>query len=117
MYQSLKEKISAPQRYQWTQHSKEKMQYYNLSESFVKRVVRYPTRTEQGIAGHGTVAVMKPPQTKKYSEVWVLYVPVDKSYIRIISAWRYPGKSPKRNPVPQHILDEARQVFGRLMYG
>lgn len=109
---SLKEKISAPQKYVWTKHSKEKMRYYNLSESFVKRVIRYPTRLEQGIAGEQTVAVMKPPQTKKYSEVWVLYIPVNKSQIRVISAWRYPGKSSKRDPVPQHILDEVRQVIG-----
>ena len=112
LLKSLQQKINAPQRYVWTRHSKEKMRYYNLSESFVKRTVRHPTRTEQGVAGPATIAVMKVPQTKNYSEVWVLYTPINKSQIRIISAWRYPGKSPKRNPVPQHILDEVRQALG-----
>jgi hypothetical protein len=28
--------------------------------------------------------------------------------IRIISAWRYPGVSPKNNPIPEEILDEIR---------
>jgi hypothetical protein len=26
--------------------------------------------------------------------------------LRIISAWRYPGMSPKRNPIPEEILRE-----------
>jgi hypothetical protein len=28
--------------------------------------------------------------------------------IRIISAWRYPGVSPKNNPVPKDILEEIQ---------
>lgn len=30
--------------------------------------------------------------------------------LKIISAWRYPGVSPKRNPIPEEILQEIRAV-------
>jgi len=31
--------------------------------------------------------------------------------LKIISAWRYPGKSPKNNPIPEEILDEIRNII------
>ncbi len=31
--------------------------------------------------------------------------------IRIISAWRYPGVSPERNPIPREILEEIKSVL------
>ena len=31
--------------------------------------------------------------------------------IRIISAWRYPGMSPKNNPIPEEILREIGEVI------
>lgn len=31
--------------------------------------------------------------------------------IKIISAWRYPGISPKNNPIPSEILDEIRSCM------
>jgi len=31
--------------------------------------------------------------------------------IRIISAWRYPGVSPKNNPIPEEILEEIIKVL------
>jgi hypothetical protein len=31
--------------------------------------------------------------------------------IRIISAWRYPGMSPKNNPIPEEILSEIQAVI------
>jgi len=34
-----------------------------------------------------------------------------KNQIRIISAWRYPGVSPKRNPIPGEILDEISKII------
>jgi hypothetical protein len=30
--------------------------------------------------------------------------------VKIISAWRYPGISPKNNPIPEEILDEIRNI-------
>ena len=34
----------------------------------------------------------------------------DKS-IRVITAWRYPGVSPKRDPVPIEVLEEVRRLL------
>ena len=31
--------------------------------------------------------------------------------VKIITAWRYPGLSPKRNPVPANILEEAKRII------
>ena len=120
-------------RYQFTEHSRYKMQQYNLSEQRVTRIIRAPKRTEEGIA-HKTIAVMQPGTVKRDAkgketwtqEIWVMFV-VKKNQekgdvenrnsqftihnsanhqIRIVSAWRYPGMSPKRNPIPEEILRE-----------
>lgn len=48
---------------------------------------------------------------KKYSEIWAMYM-VGESRIKIITAWRYPGKSPERDPIPQNIIREIRQLLG-----
>lgn len=34
-----------------------------------------------------------------------------KSKIKIISAWRYPGMSPKKNPIPNEILREIKNII------
>lgn len=31
--------------------------------------------------------------------------------LRIISAWRYPGVSPKNNPIPEEILTEVQDIM------
>lgn len=98
-------------KYIWTEHSKIKMRKYRLSESFIKRTIRHPNRIEQGIAGPSTVGAMKIASTKKYSEIWVLYVPDNGSQIKVISAWRYPGKSPEKDPVPHDILEEIQGII------
>ncbi len=68
-------------KYQWTQHVKDKMIYYHLSESLIKRIVRFPKRIETGIVP-GTVVVMQrndrirtiPGKKKKMlEEIWVMY--------------------------------------------
>ncbi len=100
-------------KYSWTWHVVEKMKYYKLSASRVKRVIRHPERTEQGIA-EDTIASMKVAKTKKRQEIWVMYQPAKKqanSKIRIITAWRYPGESPKRDPVPEKILKEVKSLI------
>lgn len=122
-------------KYQWTNHVKDKMRFYRLSESLVKRVVRFPKRVEEGIAPN-TIAVMQPRVAggKTKEEIWVMYQelgrksssnhsvksqddhgasqlstanlqPIKK---RIITAWRYPGASPigKPIPIPEDILRE-----------
>ncbi len=127
-------------RYRFTEHSRYKMQQYNLSEQRVTRIIRAPKRTEEGIA-QKTIAVMQPGTVKRDAlgketwtqEIWVMFVKQgttnkeqgartkeretkDKQGFRspfpapcslkIISAWRYPGMSPKRNPIPEEILRE-----------
>jgi hypothetical protein len=114
--------------YHWTNHSLYKMKRYGLSQQRVKRVIRAPERTEEGIVPK-TIAVMQPNNSKHTSEMWVMYQlrggaisksqkPISKQIpnyanrkIRIISAWRYPGKSPKQNPIPQEILDEIKRLL------
>ena len=99
-------------RYVWTRHVKQKMIYYSISASRVKRVVRHPERMEKGIAP-GTIAVMQPARTKKTQEYWVMYVDLKKPSQRkkIITAWRYPGVSPIREtiPIPDEIVRELEE--------
>jgi len=108
-------------KYKWTDHVKDKMQYYGISESLIKRIVRHPNRTEEGVA-ENTVAVMQPTANrKKPTEIWVMYQELKPGVQkkinkidfaiakrRIISAWRYPGVSPKGKaiPIPDEILQE-----------
>lgn len=124
-------KIQLPKddsKYQWTNHVKGKMVYYGISESLIKRIVRFPKRKEEGVAPR-TIAVMvpygSPTPGKKLpyrGEVWVMYQPVGRrptgnlqlttnnlqQKVRVISAWRYPGVSPvgKKIPIPDEILQE-----------
>lgn len=98
---------SSVKKYYWTKHAQEKMRYYNLPESRVKRVFRYPKRIEEGVA-ENTVAAMQSAGSKKHPyELWIMYQIKD-GIIKIISAWKYPGvtKSGDRVPVPEDILEE-----------
>lgn len=98
------------ERYAWTSHAYFKMKQYRLSESLVKRVIRYPARIEQGIL-EDAIAVMRPAKAKNYSEIWAMYVTTKRGQLRIITAWRYPGKSPERDPIPAEILEEVRKIL------
>lgn len=105
------------ERISWTNHAVRKMQYYQLSENRLKRVLNNSKRKELGIAP-GTIAVMQPANSKHTSEIWLMYQRISsKSQIpnfkpmekmRIITAWRYPGKSPIHGPIPipPEILEE-----------
>lgn len=122
-------------RYEWTQHAWMKMQYYGMSEGRIKRIVRFPTRIEEGIADD-TVAVMQPADSKNYQELWVMYTLTNSrkpttdnkqkkgaldnvaeflgnsgKKIRIITVWRYPGKSPARDPIPEDVLLEIKNLL------
>jgi len=104
------------QKYIWTIHARLKMEYYGLSESRIKRIIRFPSRTEEGIV-ENTVAVMQPAGSKRYQEIWTMYK-VQKSKfknqnskLKIITAWRYPGKSPLRDPVPLEIINEVKKLL------
>ena len=91
----------------WTNHAKEKMRYYRLSEKRVLRVLRKPDRKEEGIV-EGTIANMQISGTKKHpTEAWIMYVILKKPKgVKIISAWRYPGRTPEgqRPVIPEDIL-------------
>ncbi len=121
-------------RYYFTLHSEYKMREYHLSRQRVIRIIRSPKRSEVGII-ENTIAVMQPASTKRVGnketwtqEIWVMYKTgnmkrdmrnkgklssvqypisnITQPELRIISAWRYPGVSPKRNPIPSDILRE-----------
>jgi len=105
-------------KYVWTNHVKDKMTYYRISESLIKRIIRFPKRIEEGIAPK-TVAVMQPTTGKNPQEVWVMYQTIntkdkkakDVTFTpkrRLISAWRYPGVSPVRGniEIPDDVLQD-----------
>lgn len=57
----------------WTEHAKIKMRQYRLTESRVKRVLRFPKRREVGVAPR-TVAAMQPAGSPKHPyEIWVMW--------------------------------------------
>ncbi len=161
-------------KYIWTTHAWEKMQQYGISEQRVKRIVRFPKRTEEGVLD-GAVAAMSPcgrsavgRQPSHTSEMWVMYVlsderrkgisndefqisndgenpkqisndepclptgrfrnpkqkknerPLDNmsqflmntgKKFKIITVWRYPGVSPKRDAIPEDVLSEIRSMI------
>jgi len=119
---------AAEEKFYWTAHSRQKMRYYRLSESRVKRVFRQPDRKEEGVAPR-TIALMQRSGTRKNpSEIWMMYQidPVKPraagaargqqfNRVKIISAWRYPGISPKgKPPIPDEILFELNdELFAK----
>jgi hypothetical protein len=93
----------------WTEHSKIKMRQYRLSESRLKRILKAPHRREKGVALK-TIALMQGAGSKKKpSEIWLMYQLVGQKK-KIISAWRYPGKSPigEPIPIPEDIIEELK---------
>lgn len=107
------------EKYFWTNHSQFKMKQYGLSQQRVRRIIRSPKRTEEGIVKN-TIAVMQPVSLKMKEgkeswkqEIWAMYQlgnKKSKAKYKIISAWRYPGISPKNNPVPKEILEELGEM-------
>lgn len=109
-------------RFQWTIHSISKMRQYGLSENRVKRVINNPKRKELGIA-EGTIAVMQPNSSKHSYEIWAMYQiikskvkspasPAGGQKLKVITAWKYPGRSPIRGPIPipLEILQELGEI-------
>lgn len=119
------------ENYYWTDHVRQKMRQYRLSESRVKRILRYPKRVEVGVA-EDTVAGMQPAGSPKHPcEIWVMWSFAnardkargsDKKIKKIkfdlnrktiiISAWRYPGISPVHEPppIPDDVWDALRKM-------
>lgn len=87
-----------------------KMRQYAISEQRIKGVLRYPDRVERSIVPNMIAAMRIHGSAKRRQEIWVMYERkksgVARGSVRCISAWRYPGISPKRDPVPGAILEE-----------
>lgn len=107
----------------WTKHSQEKLKQYGLSANRIKRIIRHPERVEVGIAPE-TWASMQTAGSKKHPyEIWTMYVietlkvknqksklktkritdikeSQGEKRIKIISAWKYPGKTQPGDPIP-----------------
>ena len=100
------------ERIYWTKHSKSKMRQYQLSEKRVLRILRKPDRREEGIMP-GAIAHMQITGTKKHpTEAWLMYFLLKKPKgIKIISAWRYPGRTPKdqRPLIPEDVLQDLQK--------
>ena len=112
-------KLPNEEKIYWTKHSKGKMRQYRLSEKRVLRILRKPDRKEEGIAP-GTIADMQITGTKKHpTEAWTMYqilkskVKSKRSKIKIISAWRYPGRTPigQRPIIPEDTLEELDNLL------
>ncbi len=98
----------------WTKHSQTKMRQYRFSGKRVLRIFRKPERIEEGIAPE-TIAAMQITGTKKHpTEAWVMYLVLKKpKAIKIISAWRYPGRTPvgERPVIPEDTLEELDRLI------
>lgn len=97
----------------WAKHSEMKMRQYSFSKKRVLNIFRKPDRKEDGIA-EGTIANMQITGTKKHpTEAWMMYVILKKPKgIKIISAWRYPGRTPEgvRPFIPEDTLEELEKL-------
>jgi hypothetical protein len=111
--------LAKDKKYAWTNHILQKMCFYRLSESRVRRILRNPKRIEEGIAPN-TVASMQPSGSKRKTlrqaqgkeEIWVMWQKKNENNKKLIliSAWRYPGTSPVGKPIkiPEDILEDLR---------
>jgi len=105
-------------KFSWTKHSIQKMKFYGLTPQRVVRIINHPERKEEAIVP-GCIAVMQSLGTKRKTEIWAMYkviinnkqLAINKTTTalkkKIITAWRYPGVSPKRQvPIPEDIINE-----------
>ncbi len=105
--------------FSWTSHVKNKMMHYRLSEQKIKTILKNPARKEKGIAPETDAVMMRNDTPKRKEELWVMTkkkesnVKGQMSKVIVISAWRYPGISPKGKdiPVPEDIFTELSDIF------
>lgn len=115
-------------QYKWTQHIKDKMIFYRISEQKIKSILKSPDRHEEGIAPNTNAAMKRNDTPKRKEEIWIMYADPKpytlppKAYPPraenakpsiMISAWRYPGKSKpgKEIPIPEDILGEIQKTW------
>jgi hypothetical protein len=96
----------------WTKHAEEKMRFYRLSKQRVRRVLNSPKRIEEGIAPN-TLAMMQPASVRTAAgkpawsqEIWVMIQKKRQDTIKIISAWRYPGRTKPKDEITFNIIQQ-----------
>ena len=107
----------------WTKHALEKIKFYHLSLNRVKRVLIHPDRVEEGIAPETIASMQKAGSSKHPYEIWVMYQKISppsslKRFglvlprLKVISAWRYPGKSPegKQIIIPDNVQQDLMSL-------
>jgi len=127
------------EKYFWTNHAIYKLRQYGLSAQRVIRVINNPQRKEEGIVEKTIAVMQpastKNKNGKKFwsQEIWAMYTSakggkvkseklkvqsdfenlisnkLKTNQLKIISAWRYPGVSPKKDPIPEEILREISE--------
>ena len=109
--------------FHWTQHIKDKMLFYRISEQKIKTILKSYNRKEEGIAPNTMAVMLRNDTPKRKEEIWVMYQNIQnagndrddrKTRKKImISAWRYPGKSKagKQIPIPDDVLQEIKDIW------
>lgn len=91
----------------WTNHVRGKMKFYGLSEQRISRVLHNPSRIEEGIALN-TFAIMQSAGSQKHPyEIWLM-LQETKARRKIISAWKYPGRTKPGDPLPEEVLRDLK---------
>lgn len=111
------------------------MKFYKLSEQRVRRILNSPHRVEEGIAPN-TIAMMQVAGSRKHPyEIWVMIqkrrqtrnerrtmrmesefpresvLSQHKSVIiKVISAWKYPGRTKAGESLPEAIAREINEA-------
>ncbi|MBI2592589.1 MAG: hypothetical protein HYW37_00275 [Candidatus Colwellbacteria bacterium] len=93
----------------WTRHAQFKMRFYGLSEARIKRVMNMPLRIESGIAPSTIAMLQRAGSVKHPYEIWVM-IAEKKDARRVISAWRYPGRTKPGEALPEEIIREIREA-------
>ncbi|MEK7546874.1 MAG: hypothetical protein AAB536_01710 [Patescibacteria group bacterium] len=102
--------LRKPKPLHWTSHSRYKMRFYGLSENRLKRVISYPKRIEEGIAPD-TIAMMQQAGSEKHPyEIWLM-IQEEKTRRKIISAWKYPGRTKPGESLPEEIIREIKNAI------
>lgn len=74
-------------------------------------LAQHPTRRSRLLSGHHADASPDGFETTiprlHQSPFWNR----GKKKIKVITAWRYPGRSPERDPVPEEVLREVRKLL------
>jgi len=86
----------------WTNHAKDKMRFYKLSEQRILRILNSPSRIEEGIAPN-TIAMMQSAGSVKHPhEIWMM-IQETKSAERLFQRGNIPVKPSRATPCPKRF--------------